>query len=494
MQRKLNKLQPILWILLMSLLLGGCSISKTVLAIDETMPRTPKLELAPYWIFDSAYSLNPDNQDIDEDYFEGLSAYLSNDRIIIGSDSIEKPNLKAMQVKTYEYFLTRYKIAPSEVGLNEDVVAVYTVTDAKGFSERIYKLNDERIAIERNNILLYFNQTDHLEQTNIEMDTDTLGEPVKKPPSSANGLLLGLRKKRVEFNGVPGESDYRTLWIAQSKDKPLELYEVEDILFPRNVFYKMSVERQENIDVIQENIVIQNLADGSEVREVASEEGNSRLSDITFVSNDYFSVRSGIHPGREIGGMQFYSTRNVSNPQYDNRIGITDIFGPEGINVMDTAAKIALSAQKPEESVGLVEIKENSFILKRYNGRWIYEGRINAEDSYEDNFLTYPMNFRDNYRVYRYDNLTPRWSEILSLVPDAQDAVASPDAFFTVIRTKSKLLIYPRQEDGSLKIEPLVTIPLDDEEIIMHEWALGDFVGEWSKIVKQSGRPIDLSK
>ena len=166
MGKKSNKLYVILWVLLMSITLGGCSISNTVLAIDETMPRTPKLELAPYWVFDSAYSLNPDNHDIDEDYFNGLGAYLSNERIIIGTDSIENPNLKAMQVKTYEYFLTRYKISPSEVGLTEDIVAVYTVTDAKGFSERIYKLSDEKIAIERNNVLLYLNKTDHFQETN----------------------------------------------------------------------------------------------------------------------------------------------------------------------------------------------------------------------------------------------------------------------------------------------------------------------------------------
>lgn len=494
MGKKSNKLYVILWVLLMSITLGGCSISNTVLAIDETMPRTPKLELAPYWVFDSAYSLNPDNHDIDEDYFNGLGAYLSNERIIIGTDSIENPNLKAMQVKTYEYFLTRYKISPSEVGLTEDIVAVYTVTDAKGFSERIYKLSDEKIAIERNNVLLYFNQTDHLQETNIELSTDTLGNPVQKQPSSANGVLLGLRKDRVDLNGIPGEAEYRTLWIAKPKDEPLEIYEVEDILFPRNVFYKMSVERQENVDVIRESIVIKNLADGSEVRETASLDMESRLSDITFVSNDYFSVRSGIYSNREFGPMQFYSTRNISNPQYDRRIGITDVFGPEGINVMETAAKIALGAQKPEESVGLVEIKENSFILKRYNGRWIYEGRINSEDSLEDKHLTYPMNFGDNYRVYRYDNLTPRWSEIVSLVPNAQDAVSSPDAFFAIIRTKSKLLVYPKDENGNLGADPLATIPLDDEEIIMHEWALGDFVGEWSKVVKQSGRPLDLFK
>ncbi len=491
MRRKSGKIHWILWLLAAMISLGGCSFSNTVLAIDETMPRSPKLELAPYWIFESAYSLDPDIEDIDEDYFKGLGAYLSKDRIIIGTDSVENPNLKAMHIKTYEYFLTRYKISPMDVGLTEETIELYTVTDAKGFSERIYKLTDDRIAIERNNILLFFDRTDHLEKTNIQVTTDTLGNPVKKTPSNANGVLIGLRSQRREEDGVPGASEYRTLWITQAKDGPLEIYQVEDILFPRNVFYRMSVERQENMDVIRENIVIRNLADGSEVRENAPGEMMSRLSDITFISNDYFSVISGVYPDRRIGPLQYYSTRNVANPDYDLRIGITDFFGPEGINVMESAAEIAFSGLNSAEAAGLTQLMENSFILKRYNGRWIYEGRINAADPQSEKHLTYPMNFRDNYRVYRYDSLMPRWSEIRSLVPDARDAVSSPDPFFTVVRTNSRLLVYPRMENGELGPEPLAALELDDEEIIMHEWALGNFVSEWSKVVRQLGEPVE---
>lgn len=491
MERKSSKILMMIGFLLVSLNLTACSFSNTVLAIDKTMPRSPKLELAPYWIFDSAYSLNPDNQDIDEDYFQGLGAYLSNERIIIGTDSVDNPNLKAMQVKTYEYFLTRYKISPLDVGLTQEVIGVYMITDAKGFSERIYKLSDEKIAIERNNILLYFNRTDHLEKTNIEVATDSLGKPIVKASSNANGVLLALRKNRVEYEGLPGEAQYRTLWIAMSKNEPLEIYEMENILFPRNVFYRMRVDRQENMDVVREDIVIENLSDGSEVREETSGEMNSRLSNITFISNDYFSVVSGIYPDRKFGGMQLYSTRNVANPEFDQRIGITDVFGPEGLNVMESAAKIAFASQNPDEALELGEIKEKSFILKRYNGRWIYEGRINSENPLNEKHLTYPMNFRDNYRVYRYDDLTPRWSEIVNLVPDAQDAVASPDSFFTIVRTKSRLLIYPRREDGTLGADPLASVELDDEEIIMHEWALGDYVKEWGKMVKQTGQPLE---
>lgn len=490
-KRLFDRLRPLLVLLVSLVVLTGCYQAGTVLAIDDTLPVTPELALSPYWIFDTAYSLDPDNQEIDEEYFRGLGAYLSKDRIIIGTDSVETPNLKVMQVRTYEYFLTRYKIAPEQVGLTADKLLVYTATDAKGFAVRVYQLNEAKIAIERNNILLYFNRTDKLADTNIQVSTDSQGNPVKPPVSNANGVLLGLRKARITTGGVPGPADYRTIWIAWERGTPLKIYEVPDILFPRDVFYSLKVDRQENLDVVRETIQIKNLSDNSVVVQTPPPANTSRLTDLTFISNDYFSAISGLYPGRAIGPMKYYSTRSVFKPDLESKVAITDLFGPEGLNVMTVAAENALAGQDAAGLAGLGELDLTSFVLKRYNGRWIYEGRISALDPAQDKHLTYPMNLRDNFRVYRYDTLTPRWSEIKSRVPDAVDAVSSPERFFTVVRTRSRLLIFRLLEDGRLAGEPMARLELEEEEIMMHEWARGSFVAEWNKVVMPLGRPLD---
>lgn len=491
MNRKINRLMASLMMVLLSFSLSGCFLNSTFLAVDQTLPKAPKLDLAPYWVFDAAYSLDPDNQAIDADYFKGLGAFLSTALIQIGTDTVADPTMKVMSIKTYDYFLTRYKIAPQQVGLTDNTLVLYTITDAKGFSARIYKLDDGRIALERNNILLYFKQTDKLEDTGITIKTDTEGNPVKTPPSNANGVLIGLRGQReADGEGVLGPAAYRTLWISRKRGGPLKVYEVEDILFPRNVFYQLKVERQENIDVVRETIVVKNLSNESVTRETVPTQGLSRLSDITFVSNDYLSVASRLHPEKDQGPMQLYSTRNIAKVNYENRVDITDLFGPEGFNVMNSAARVALANAKPGETNELGEVEEDSFILKRFNGRWIYEGRINSLEEYSDRNLTFPMNFRDNLRVYRYDSLTPNWPEIRGLVPAALDAVASPDDFFTVVRTKNALLVYERDSDGTLSADPLAELALEGEEIIMHEWALGSFVDDWSEVVDTLGKPL----
>lgn len=491
MKKGLRKLLTVLVLLTLPLALSGCFFNGTVLAVDQTMPKTPKLDLAPFWVFDQAFSLDPDNQDIDGDYFKGLGMILSGELIQIGTDIVQRPDIKAMKIKTYDYFLTRYKISPQQVGLTDNQMVLYTITDAKGFSARIYKVNDQRIALERNNILLYFNETTKLADTGITVKTDSTGSLSNIPPSNANGVMIGLRGQRtVDKAGVLGPASYRTLWIAQQRGGDLKIYEIPDILFPRNVFYQLKVERQENIDVVRETLVLKNLSDQSVTRETAPPQGLSRFSDITFVSNDYISVAARLDLKKDAGDMQLYSTRNITNLKYENRVGITDLFGPEGLQVMKSAANIAIGNAKPAQVSGLAEVEANSFILRRYNGRWIYEGRINALDETSDKHLTFPMNFRDNQRVYRYDTLVPNWSQIRNSVPGAQDAVSSPDDFFTVVRTKDQLLIYPKDQAGNLGSEPLAIIELQDEQIIMHEWALGSFVDDWSTIANHLGAPI----
>ena len=491
MKKRRHKLLILLFLLCLPFTLSGCFLNSTVLAVDQTMPKTPKLALAPFWVFDQAYSLDPDNQDIDGDYFKGLGMILSGEVIQIGTDTVSKPSIKVMRIKTYDYFLTRYKIAPQQVGLTDSEMVLYTITDAKGFSARIYRVNDNRVALERNNILLYFNQTEELTDTGIIVKTDSTGNPSSTPPSNANGVMIGLRGQReTDKDGVFGPSPYRTLWITQKRGHGVEVYEVPDILFPRNVFYQLKVERQENIDVVRETLVLKNLADQTVTREAAPPQGLSRFSDITFVSNDYLSVAGRLNLEKDQGEMNLYSTRNIANLMYENRVGITDLFGPEGLPIMKSAANIAIANAKPAQVEGLGPMQENSFILKRYNGRWIYEGRINSADEESDKGLTFPMNFRDNVRVYRYDTLEPNWSQIRNSVPAALDAVSSPDDFFTVVRTKDELLIYSKDPSGNLLDSPIAKIDLQDEEIIMHEWALGNFVDDWSTIVKQLGQQI----
>ena len=83
----------------------------------------------------------------------------------------------------------------------------------------------------------------------------------------------------------------------------------------------------------------------------------------------------------------------------------------------------------------------------------------------------------------RYDRLFTSWQGIKNQVPSAVDAISSPNKNMAIIKTKSSLYAY-KIVDGKMSESPDLTISLnDDEEIVMAEWAMGEYVGYWTEQV-----------
>jgi len=85
--------------------------------------------------------------------------------------------------------------------------------------------------------------------------------------------------------------------------------------------------------------------------------------------------------------------------------------------------------------------------------------------------------------VARYDRLFTSWQGIKNQVPSAVDAISSPNKNMAIIKTKSSLYVY-KIVDGKMSESPELTISLnDDEEIVMAEWAMAEYVGFWTEQV-----------
>ena len=83
----------------------------------------------------------------------------------------------------------------------------------------------------------------------------------------------------------------------------------------------------------------------------------------------------------------------------------------------------------------------------------------------------------------RYDRLFTSWQGIKNQVPSAVDAISSPNKNMAIIKTKSNLYAY-RIVNGKMSESPELTISLnDDEEIVMAEWAMAEYVGYWTEQV-----------
>ncbi|MFB0917818.1 MAG: hypothetical protein QMB63_01945 [Clostridiaceae bacterium] len=477
-------------LLLITFIFSSCNMNKAVVSdIDKTLPAMGKINLKQYWEYQKALKLGPQITEVSDESFKDLYMSIDSVRFIIGQDVLVNPEIKVIRANAYEYFLVNYKITSHDVGIDQENIEVYTITDSKGIMVKLFKLNDDSVAVERNNILVFFKNTDKKIGTGGDMGMLAGGDDTK-PESEANGVLIGLRSKRKVENGILGGATYRTIWISLNKEGRMDIYEVPDILFPRNVFYTLSVTREENIDVVSESLVIKNTEGQVISKEEVAPKNVSRFSNLTFISNDYLSVESRLSDNKGEGPFQYYSTKNVDRKSLGVNTKLSDIFGNEGKTIFEASAKDEVSS-KGKDTVILQDINDSSFILNRSNGRWVYSGRLNSSEDPLD-FVTFTLRLNENIKLYRYDSLIPRWSVIKAKMPNAVDAVSSPENFFTVVKTSNNLIVY-KKENGELSGLPIAIIPIgEDETIVMNEWARGSYVYDWGSLVKRLGKPVDV--
>jgi hypothetical protein len=74
------------------------------------------------------------------------------------------------------------------------------------------------------------------------------------------------------------------------------------------------------------------------------------------------------------------------------------------------------------------------------------------------------------------------------MVPEAKDVINAPGNAFVIVRTPRYLIMFMYDENMNLSAKPAMTIAVDDdEEIIMAEWARGDFVDRWTETAASTG-------
>lgn len=470
------KFIKLLSFILLFILLTSCSLVELNNS-DMEPPKPGNLDIWKFWKFESAYSLTTKENITADEYYNKLTAVIQRDKVVIGADRMVDPNVKVTSVKTYDYFLNKYRIAPDDVGIKSEFSHVYSFTDSKGYSLKVFSLSEDRMALERNNVLIFFTKTNSIKDYEEEIP----GENVEN--SFKNGVLLGLRGAREVKDGIEGPASLRTFWISCDKTGKVQVREVKDIIVPRTTFFKLHVEREENIDVIVENIVLEKISSGEIIKEIPPGKLISRFQNLTFVSNDYLSTISRIDNTKKKGPYQYFRTKNIDKLSISGT-PLGDLFGPEGNQAYLDGASVAITG-KENFSELKNNINEESYILERQNGSWVYKGRVNPTNDKSEVFIDFPISLRHNFRVFRYDDLKPQWARIKVLIPTAEDAISSPENFFTLVKTDKQLEVHLINESGEINMLSSAIIPITQgETIIMHEWATGNTVDEWDKVIE----------
>ncbi|MGH4119546.1 hypothetical protein [Clostridium sp.] len=351
-----------------------------------------------------------------------------------------------------------------------------------------------------------------------------------------SGLLLGLSKdNQLDINVNTMErkpNDYRTLWIYEDNKKITYKDKKNEIIAPyKESFYKIGNNKFIMSDPInhpenQPDDIFSNYSSYYNFSNIISHPANTSMSNLfttdTF-KKKYLNAQEGAmgdtyklqtqklyYVGNNYASIMtnYYDTGGGTyNSSYDNfkmyEIGnLSNLDGLDNyetlFNLLDKSEQLKLKgySQKYDKNISLdgyinVDqlIDSKNLQLFRSEGKWqvsvplfrVYQHKGNGSngrtvEKYINTDIKLPT------KITSYDSLCIEWNEIKQKIPEAKDAVSSPNDDMLAVLTPNKLLIFTNPKLGIDK--PSLSIDIDENEsIILNQWATDEYVDKWTKLI-----------
>lgn len=350
-----------------------------------------------------------------------------------------------------------------------------------------------------------------------------------------SGLLIGLAKNNeIDTMASPLKklaNDYRTLWIHQEHNKIIYTEKKGEIVTPyKDGFYKLSNNKffmsdpssnsenqpDEDWDIIRNfksyyifsNVVshpadkpMKNLFTPETFKNkyLDTKEGivnayKSKVEWLWYVGNNYVGVKDFYY---DTGGGTYQSGKNeiklygleslVDLDGRENNVALADLLdGYEKAKLQEYPNKYnkVISSEGMLNSEQTVDI--NNLLLSRKDGKWqvlIPLYRVSHHNGNGSNGRVIEEYINTDIRLPKtitsHDDLCTSWDRIMEKIPQAKDAVSSPNNDVLAVLTPTKLLIYSNPLNGIDK--PSLSIDVDsDERIILNQWSTGEYVDKWN--------------
>lgn len=282
-------------------------------------------------------------------------------------------------------------------------------------------------------------------------------------------------------------------WITNDGEVQ-EVYEIEDILFPRKEFWKVEIKREaiggETLERLSIYPVLKaNENDLSEKSEVSSA---GKFVELDFVGNNFIGIRTSNDAYSSHEAMPYTKTLEIDKYTAYEGVGIEEVSGQEGVTAFMNSLDQAKMKNEKLDSLEIdLESFLHSFYLNRNRGRWMMVSRVNATTEGKETFYDIPIAMKPSSSLITYDELTITWDKIIDKVPQAIDAFNAPGNSFLLIRTPKYLMMYRIEGENLLSEKPLQMVEIKEtDDIIMAEWARGDFVKRWTDVALKLGTKI----
>ncbi len=294
------------------------------------------------------------------------------------------------------------------------------------------------------------------------------------------GVYLGIKSKNEKDN----TEEYKTLYISFKNGELQPIREKPGLIVPRmngiwniNKKFIKSNYYYEYFDAKPINYKNPINNDNKNLENI----NKNRYLSINFVGNDYIATE--VYEGNNFKGeFSKYEVLPIDNITSNLPIVISDIFDNDANkDFKQTYNNIIDGFSKEEKEKYSPYVNYSNFSLKRVNGKWTIVGKISPAYGMDGSGYDYTLNLKQNKKLLNYDSLLIPWKTLKRELPGIKDAFTSPNKRIALIVTEEGLII-DEIESSKINNVPLDVIEMDkNDEIIMAEWCIGDYVDNWEK-------------
>lgn len=442
------------------------------------------------WRIDSVEDLDYKNKNGESnfDYLLGEEIKIGSDRISIIDNNRNNINYKLKVVgKDYTLFY--------ENGLNmgsfmngRETVDLISVIDRNQIIGEFFLNSENKM------VLLYKSCLIRLSRVSEEVIFDDYdfssnkGDDFKDDQLNfTEGVMLGIKtpRKKKSDNSYSDER-YRTLWISHNNWNINNVYEKEDIIFPRlNGIWKLRVQKNETNEFMYDEFKVSmydEFKEGKEDFSIKKQLNKSELKSIKFVGNDYIAIEK--YEGTDFkGNYPIYQILPVSNINIEKGLRIDEIFDSNEKEKFLSQYKNEINNLSKEklDNLNTNNIDYDNIAIERRSGRWMFVANLLPNDMSESG-VNIKIPILPDSRFINYNSLYISWKALKRQLGLFKDVFISPLNKIAIIQFDEYISIY-KIENDILIAEPLVMIPIEEnEEIIMAEWAAGTYVNQWEKV------------
>lgn len=309
-------------------------------------------------------------------------------------------------------------------------------------------------------------------------------------PAQETGVLIGLRYDQQLSQPLPyGEtvaaarqSSYRTLLICFDARDSISIREINKIVVPRNdQLWQIEVMRLMQRDWVEDQIISAPISQRPQVPQldsitIAECEGHKLLS-LLFVGSNFLCFE-GVSNGYCQGAahpwhVNYLKTVALEEPENEG-IAISSALDPNAWHAMQEGAAKYWAARRDERLDPNPD--ERNWGLIRRRGQWVLRGQLDySAEVFRGTFAHFDIDFRPPGNVVGFNELLLPWRKLRAMVPDARDAISSPDRKWLLALTRDRLLIYAMPNGKQIGVEKISR----GEIIIMVQWADAAQMQKW---------------